>query len=237
MTTVNVIFRPDATGSRSADRGDRPALAEAIRQRFRPDGANPPGSMHAAAKRGLDLFGVGLALILLGPIMLASMAWVRWIDGGPVLYSQWRVGRDGWLFRIHKLRTMRRDAENGEARFATSDDDRVLPGCRWMRRSHIDELPQLLNILAGEMSFVGPRPERPEVIEELREHLPAIETRLAVKPGLTGLAQVRNGYTNTVEGLRRKTEFDLDYIRRPSVWTDLRLIMGTFPKFWDRTAC
>jgi lipopolysaccharide/colanic/teichoic acid biosynthesis glycosyltransferase len=141
------------------------------------------------------------------------------------------------MFRIHKLRTMRLDAEeSGRAQFATARDPRVLPGCSWMRRSHADELPQLWNILRGEMSLVGPRPERPEMLEWLRQHLPAIGRRLLVRPGLTGLAQVRNGYTNDLAGARRKQAFDLRYLRRPSCLADLALVLQTVPKVWDRGA-
>ena len=102
-----------------------------------------------------------------------------------------------------------------------------------MRRSHADELPQLWNILRGEMSLIGPRPERPEVITNLREQLPAIERRLAVRPGLTGLAQVRNGYSNDLAGTRRKLAMDLRYLRRPSIVQELRLLLATVPKVWD----
>jgi lipopolysaccharide/colanic/teichoic acid biosynthesis glycosyltransferase len=183
------------------------------------------GSWQDALKRALDIAGAAVGLTLLGPVMLCCGAWIWLVDGRPITYRQWRVGRDGWMFVIYKFRTMRQDAEADGACFAASSDPRVMPGCSWMRKSHVDELPQLLNILWGHMSLVGPRPERPEMIEDLRGQIPAIDLRLASRPGLTGLAQVRNGYTNDVAGMRRKVAWDL------------RLVMATFPKFWDHGAC
>jgi len=189
-------------------------------------------------KRLLDISVAGLALLVLGPVILFCAFWVWMIDGGPVIYRQWRVGENGWLFRLYKLRTMRRDAErNRGATMAQSDDQRVIPGCRWMRRSHVDELPQLINILIGDMSVVGPRPERPEILEQLRSSIPDIEHRLRGKPGLTGLAQVCHGYTNDVQGARKKLHYDLEYLRQPSLLGDVKVILKTIPKFWDQAAC
>lgn len=188
-------------------------------------------------KRALDLVAAVVGLVVGGPALALAGLGVKIAHGGPVFYSQWRVGRNGWLFRVFKLRTMGPNAErDGQARFARSNDPRVLPGCRWMRKSHFDELPQLWNILLGQMSLVGPRPERPEVIEMLRPHLPRIEERLAGRPGLTGLAQVRNGYSNDLVGMQQKLTHDLEYLRKQSLWTDLRLILATGLKFWDRGA-
>lgn len=176
----------------------------------------------------------GLAVTALP--LCACAAWIRLVDGGPALYWQWRVGRDGWLFRIWKLRTMTLNAEaGGRARFATNQDPRILPGCAWMRRSHVDELPQLWNILVGQMSLVGPRPERPEMIEKLRQTIPRIERRLIGLPGLTGLAQIRNGYTNDVTGARLKLAYDLRYLRCRSLWREISLLLQTVPKLWDRS--
>jgi len=196
-------------------------------------------AMHfACAKRCFDIAVALAALAVFGPVIGLCMLWVHACDGGPVLYRQWRVGRDGWLFRLYKLRTMQINAEaECGAREAALADPRVIQGCQWMRRSHIDELPQLWNILIGDMSIVGPRPERPEILERLREDIPHIEQRLAARPGLTGLAQVRNGYTNDVDGARRKLEYDLKYLHRPSVWGDVKVVLQTLPKFWDQAAC
>lgn len=196
-----------------------------------------PGRRFEIAKRLVDLSGAVLALLLFSPLLMFSALWVKLADGGPVFYRQWRVGRDGRLFNIWKLRTMRTDAEKDGPQFATDNDPRVVRGCGWMRTSHIDELPQLLNILRGEMSLVGPRPERPEFIAELRTELPGVDRRLAGTPGLTGLAQVVNGYTNDLDGMRRKLDLDLRYLEQRSIGLDLRLILKTFPRFWDRSAC
>lgn len=196
-----------------------------------------PGWGFHAFKRAMDVAAGLTGLILLGPAVLAAGLWIKLQDRGPMFYSQWRVGQDGWLFRIHKLRTMRTDAERTSgARFASSDDDRVLRGCRWMRKSHFDELPQMWNILLGHMSLVGPRPERPELLDWLRRSIPRIETRLQAAPGLTGLAQVRHGYTNDLAGARRKLAYDIRYLRNRSVFEELRIVLATVPKIWDRGA-
>lgn len=188
-------------------------------------------------KRLLDVVISLIGMLASGPILAASMLWIQLIDGRPVFYRQWRVGHDGWIFCLYKLRTMKRDAESdGRARFAHNGDPRILPGCAWMRKSHVDELPQFWNILKGQMSLVGPRPERPEIIETLRQSMPKIERRLTVKPGLTGLAQVRNGYTNDTLGSRKKLAHDLRYLRRRSIWSECGILLNTIPKIWDQTA-
>ncbi len=196
-----------------------------------------PGQGFEACKRVVDFVAALVGLVVLMPVMVVCGVWIKLMDGGPVLYKQWRVGRDGWLFNIYKFRTMTMNAEQDGAQCATNADPRVLPGCQWVRKCHADELPQLVNILLGQMSLVGPRPERPEIIEELREDLPRIERRLAVTPGLTGLAQVRNGYTNDVAGMRRKLAYDLRYLRSRSLANDMKLILETIPRVWDPTAC
>jgi len=202
-----------------------------------PTSLRSPGRLFDACKRVFDVAAALVGLVVMSPVMLACAAWIWLTDGGPIFYEQWRVGQDGWLFRIWKFRTMRQQAETGGARFATSDDQRVLRGCQWMRKSHVDELPQLWNIVRGEMSLVGPRPERPEIIEQMREKMPGFDLRLASKPGLTGLAQVHNGYANDLTGMRHKLAADLRYLRKRSLLGDLRLVLQTIPKFWDHAAC
>ncbi len=184
----------------------------------------------AMAKRCFDIAGSLFGLLLTAPVLAACVLWIRIQDGGPAVYRQWRVGRDGWLFQIYKLRTMGHDAEHGGARFAEADDPRVLPGCGWMRRSHVDELPQLWNVLRGQMSLVGPRPERPEMIEQLRPMIRHIDRRHVRRPGLTGLAQVVNGYTNDVAGARRKMAYDMRYLRRYGLMGELGIMLRTVPR-------
>lgn len=189
------------------------------------------------SKRLIDIAGAAAGLVLFAPLLLGSALWIKATDGGPVFYRQVRVGRFGKTFKIWKLRTMRPNAELHGPQLATHDDPRIIRGGRWIRRSHIDELPQLLNILRGEMSLVGPRPERPELIEQMSNVLPNFGRRLDLTPGLTGLAQVRNGYSNDIAGMKRKLALDLAYLRSRSIGLDLWLILMTLPLFWDRSAC
>ncbi len=196
-----------------------------------------PGRAYEVVKRAIDIAGALAGLAATAPVVGFCAAWIWLRDGRPILYRQWRAGRDGWLFRIYKLRTMRKDAEwTAGAQWAARNDPRVIPGCRWMRKSHVDELPQLWNILFGHMSIVGPRPERPEMLEALRESIPNVEARLAGRPGLTGLAQIRSGYTDDLEGSRRKLADDLQYLRKRGLWMELKLVAMTIPRLWDRTA-
>ena len=165
------------------------------------------------------LFDVVLASALLLfclPLVALGGLLVLVFDGRPVLFVQERVGRHGRSFRLVKLRTMRRDAEAEGPAFATADDPRVTAVGRVLRRLRIDELPQLVNVLAGEMSLVGPRPERPEFITELARQIPFYTFRLAVPPGLTGWAQVHVPSAVTVDEHRRKLEYDLYFIRERS---------------------
>jgi lipopolysaccharide/colanic/teichoic acid biosynthesis glycosyltransferase len=191
-----------------------------------------------AAKRVLDVAGAIVALIVFAPVMALCAVLIRLADpAGPVVFRQTRVGLNGRLITIYKLRTMYVDAEAaGKAVRAGDNDPRVIPVCRWMRRSHIDELPQLLNIIKGEMSLVGPRPERPELTVQLSEQLPDFQQRLSVKPGLTGLAQIKNGYDTDLSSVQRKLDYDLQYIRDMSLGLELKLIARTFAKFNDTAA-
>ncbi len=178
-------------------------------------------------KRALDVAVAGTMLVALAPVMAAAALLVWATDGRPVLYSQERTGRHGRAYRIWKFRTMRRDAERRGAVWATERDPRVLPVGRFLRKSRIDELPQLWNVLRGEMSFVGPRPERPVFIEELKKRWPLFAMRELVKPGLTGWAQLRFQYGATMEEQARKLEYDLYYIKNLSFFLDLVCLFHT----------
>ncbi len=195
-----------------------------------------PGPAFSAVKRAVDVTGALAGLLTASPLLVLCMLWIRTVNPGPALFRQWRVGRRGWLFPLYKLRTMSLDAESNGVQYAQANDPRVLPGCAWMRRSHVDELPQLWNVLVGQMSLVGPRPERPEMVERLRRHIPRIDRRHVSRPGLTGLAQVVNGYTNDLRGSRRKIACDLRYLRRRSALGEFKLLLRTTTRIWDPAA-
>ena len=189
------------------------------------------------AKEVVDII-LGFVLLSLSlPILAVCAILIKLSSKGPVFFRQTRVGKDGKHFRMYKLRTMYSDAESRSGAVWCGDKDpRIVPTCRWMRRSHLDELPQLFNVIRGEMSLVGPRPERPEILAELEEIYPDIRKRLAVKPGITGLAQIRNGYDTTVEAFRHKLASDLEYIANRKWGTELRILFATVTKLHDRSA-
>lgn len=186
---------------------------------------NPVSS---AAKRALD---IGLALVLLvalSPFLLLTAICVRLDSPGPVLYRQERTGRHGRAFTLLKFRSMRSDAEaHSGPVWAKENDPRITRFGRFARKTRLDELPQLVNVLAGEMSLVGPRPERPKFVDELAEQLPYYGLRHVVKPGLTGWAQINYPYGNTVEDARQKLQFDLFYIKNQSLLFDLSILFNT----------
>lgn len=190
------------------------------------------GLGYLLAKRCTDIVLGTLFLLLTSPILLVGAVIIKVSSRGPVFYFQTRAGKDGQIFWMWKLRTMRADAElETGAVWAVDNDPRVIPTCRWMRHSHVDELPQLINVLLGHMSLVGPRPERPEILAGLAAFHPATFRRLAVMPGITGLAQIRWGYDTTPERFRRKLDSDLEYIKNRSWATDMRIMLSTLPKF------
>jgi lipopolysaccharide/colanic/teichoic acid biosynthesis glycosyltransferase len=190
------------------------------------------------AKEIVDVTLGFAALVLCVPLLACCAVLIKLSDGGPVLFRQVRVGKDGRSFSMYKLRTMYVNAERASgAVWARRDDPRVMPLCRWMRRSHVDELPQLLNVIRGDMSLVGPRPERPEIMTKLEQRYPEVRRRLVVRPGITGLAQVRRGYDTTVEAFRDKLRMDLEYIERRRWSLELRILLGTLTKLNDRAAC
>ena len=180
-----------------------------------------------AVKRMGDVALAFVLTVLTAPVLLLLALLVKLSGGGPAFYAQTRVGRYGRTFRMLKLRTMRVDAESGEARWAQGDDPRQTRMGRVLRRTRMDELPQLLNILVGEMSFVGPRPERPEFVATLEKAIPYYAWRHAVRPGLTGWAQINYPYGSSVEDAVRKLEYDLYYIRNFSLGTDLFIVVRT----------
>ena len=166
-----------------------------------------------------------LGCIVTSPIMLITALCIKLYDGGPVFYTQDRLTRDGKVFKVYKFRSMKTDAEkDGVARLAGEHDDRITPVGRVIRKVRIDELPQLLNILKGDMSIVGPRPERPELAAENEKIMPEFRYRLKVKAGLTGYAQVLGKYNTTPYD---KLRLDLMYIEQYSLLLDIKLILMT----------
>lgn len=182
----------------------------------------------AFLKRGADIVFSLFLLFLTLPIMVAAAIAVRSEDGGPMLFRQVRVGKEGKLFRIVKFRSMRIDAEgDGKARWATQNDDRVTRIGRFIRKVRIDELPQVFNVLKGDMSFVGPRPERPEFVDQLAEKIPYFNERHRVKPGITGWAQICYPYGASAEDALEKLQFDLFYAKNHNLMLDLTVLLQT----------
>ena len=180
-------------------------------------------------KRTFDILAAGTALLLAAPLLLAVALIVRATSSGPILFRQLRLGEGGKLFQICKFRTMVENAEkDGVAVWAREDDPRVTTIGRALRRTRLDELPQLWNVLRGDMSVVGPRPERPEFIELLQETVPFWTRRHLVKPGITGWAQVRRGYTADAMGTAEKLSYDLYYLKYRSLVFDLAIATQTF---------
>ncbi len=200
------------------------------------------------ARRGINLLLALMAIMLTLPIMLFVAVLVWLTSRGPVLYTQVRIGLDrraqttgtqnhrreqdlgGQPFTIYKFRTMRVDAEQGSgAVWAQQRDPRVTAVGGLLRQYRLDELPQLLNVLKGEMNIVGPRPERPTIFAELREHIAEYPLRQRAKPGITGLAQINHHYDRSLEDVRTKVHYDLEYIRRRNLWEDLLIMLKTIP--------
>ena len=178
--------------------------------------------------RVLEVLEAVPLLILLSPFLLVSAIAIKLTDGGPVLYRQVRIGEEGREFEVLKLRTMRTDSEREGAQWSSgADDPRVTAVGRILRRLHIDELPQLLNVLRGDMTFVGPRPERPEMVAELERKLPNYRRRHLVKPGVTGWAQVRCGYAGSTLGTAWKLSHDLYYLKRRARLVNLMIVVET----------
>lgn len=217
-------------------------------------------------KRALDIVLSVVALILLAPVMLIAAVLVKTTSPGSVIFRQERIGLDrrredrrggqteyvmnrrskerrvlinfGRPFTIFKFRTMVADAEQGKPMWAQKTDPRITPIGKFFRKTRIDELPQFFNVLRGDMSIVGPRPERAYFIGKIEKDIPEFQLRLRTKPGITGLAQVELGYTNTDEGLREKLKFDLEYIQRLTLWTDFKILFKTiFVVLTGKGAC
>lgn len=209
--------------------------------------------MRAKGRRLLNVLVAIALLALAAPLMLVIAIAIRLTSRGPVIFVQERVGLDrrsrerpfvadrrsedqgGRIFHIYKFRTMRHDPSiEGEQKWASRHDPRVTAVGRLLRAYRLDELPQLVNVLKGDMNIVGPRPEQPEIFTELRSEISAYPYRQKVLPGITGLAQVNNGYDESVDDVRNKLELDLRYLDRLSPLEDLRIMMKTAPVMFFR---
>lgn len=201
-----------------------------------------PGFRHtrslAVAKRVIDVLVGAVLLILTAPVMAVVAVAIKISSPGPVLYRQRRVGKNGRPFTLRKFRSMRVDAEAATgAVWAIANDPRVTPIGRFLRRTRLDELPQLWNVLANDMSLVGPRPERPEFVERLAREITLYGQRHHVKPGLTGWAQISYPYGSSVSDALQKLQYDLYYLKHMSIALDLFIIAATAKTIWSRTGC
>lgn len=258
MTVLNLYASviPFSNGTRSPVRRPRPPMRtpidppRAIRPPAppQPEDDFEPRSRSEAVSRVFNVAVAVLLLVLAAPLMLLTALAIRVTSRGPVLYTQQRVGLDrrwhrtralherrcqdlgGSPFTIYKFRSMRVDAEaDGRAVWASRNDARVTTVGRIIRRTRLDELPQLFNVLLGDMNIVGPRPERPSIFVRLREEIPEYAVRQRVKPGITGLAQVCNPYDETLDDVRRKVAFDKQYMARQSLVEDILILVRTVP--------
>ena len=219
----------------------RPKLALVQAVAFR------PRDRERIARRLLNFVVAAVGLVLTFPLMLLIAALIKLTSRGPVLFAHTRVGLDrralsnaggntrrhtdqgGHPFTMYKFRTMRPAGGNGKQVWAQADDERVTPIGRVLRKLRLDELPQLFNVLKGDMNIVGPRPEQPTIFVYLREQIEGYQRRQRVRPGITGWAQINQGYDTSVDDVRRKVRYDLEYIRRQSTLEDLRIMFRTVP--------
>ncbi len=182
-------------------------------------------------KRTFDFLLALICLIIFSPLFLVCYIGIRKEDGGSVIFSQERIGKGGKPFMILKFRTMKEEAEkDGIPQLAEKDDERLTPFGGWLRKHHLDELPQLWNVLRGDMAFIGPRPERKYFIDKIMEHDPRYELLYQIRPGVTSYATLYNGYTDTMEKMLRRLELDLYYLEHSSLWFDMKILIKTFLK-------
>jgi exopolysaccharide biosynthesis polyprenyl glycosylphosphotransferase len=184
---------------------------------------------YEVSRRGFDVIGGLLLLALTSPLLLLVTFLIKLDSRGPVLYRQSRVGLHGRIFTILKFRSMRVGAETAGPCWATTGDPRVTRIGRFIRATRLDEVPQLLNVLRGEMSLVGPRPERPHFVRQLVAVIPRYNERTLVRPGITGWAQINYPYGASIEDARAKLEFDIFYINNRTLLLDLRILLKTIP--------
>ena len=178
-------------------------------------------------KRMGDIAGALIGLIFLAPLMIVIALCIKVDSPGPILYRQMRVGHHGNPYLLLKFRSMRQDAEVGGVKWAELNDVRVTRFGQWLRQLRLDELPQFINVLKGEMSLVGPRPERPHFVQDLRKIIPYYDLRHTVRPGITGWAQICFQYAGSIEDSHIKLQYDLYYVKNLSLWLDLKIMFRT----------
>jgi lipopolysaccharide/colanic/teichoic acid biosynthesis glycosyltransferase len=198
---------------------------EQLAQTFQ--GHDAMNAVQRFVKRGLDVVGSLLGLVLLSPLFMWVAYKLKRQGDGPIIFSQERIGYKGKPFNIYKFRTMHLDAENGGPRLAMQGDDRLTPVGRFLREHHLDELPQLWNVLKGDMSMVGHRPERRCFIEQIMEHDTRYVYMYKMRPGLTSEATLYNGYTDTMEKMLDRLQMDLEYLETRSLRKDMKIIWLT----------
>jgi lipopolysaccharide/colanic/teichoic acid biosynthesis glycosyltransferase len=191
---------------------------------------------YARAKRWFDPPLALLALVIFAPVMILTALLILLTSGRPVLFCQTRTGYKNKPYKLYKFRTMTTSAEANGPRWSSASDSRVTKLGHWLRLMHLDELPQLWNVLLGQMSFVGPRPELPYFDDLISKEVPLFRLRYNVLPGITGWAQIRLGYASSIEEAGRKLDYDLYYMKRMSFWFDVIIILQTLTKFMPRRA-
>jgi lipopolysaccharide/colanic/teichoic acid biosynthesis glycosyltransferase len=224
--TIRPEWMQDIEPKTSADVRRRPVEKRARDARH----VSPLRDVEARAsyKDGVDRVLAALGLIVLAPLLALMCLLVKATSRGPAFHRQDRVGKRGRVFRIIKLRTMVQDAEAATGPvWASANDPRVTAVGRVLRKTHLDEVPQLWNVLLGEMSLVGPRPERPVFVDQFKQLIPNYEERLRVKPGITGLAQIHHRYDATLHDVQTKLAYDLLYLTQMSLLTDLKIVLLT----------
>lgn len=194
--------------------------------RFIPDGMN---ELERNTKRLGDLFIASVCLVVFSPLMLVCYALIKHEDGGPAIFRQERIGRFGRPFTIYKFRSMRVDAEkDGPQLFGHKSDVRMTKIGRFLRDHHLDELPQLWNVVRGDMALIGPRPERKFYIDQIMQHDPRYTFLYQIRPGIASYATLYNGYTDTMEKMLRRLELELYYLEHRSWWFDAKILVKTF---------
>jgi lipopolysaccharide/colanic/teichoic acid biosynthesis glycosyltransferase len=230
MTVDRSIAPPRARAGAAEPRppqASRPARHPQVAEVFRP----LPRTWYDATNRGLNLLAAVFLLALSAPLIGLAAVLVKLASRGPAFYTQTRMGLRGKPFTLYKVRTMYHDCErHSGAQWSRPGDRRIVPVCHLLRRLHIDEFPQLWNVVRGEMSLIGPRPERPEFLPQLERAVPRYRDRLLVLPGITGLAQVQLPADTDLADVRAKVAYDLFYIRHRGFWLDCRVAVATLFK-------